>query len=211
MSADRSSAAAALFNKYAKEYQERFGDTSAYHESFDAFCDAVKHKDASILELACGPGNITSYLLRKRPDFKILATDLSPNMLKVAKQHNRAAEFTLMDCRELLKLNRKFDGIVMGFCLPYLSMEETQKLFQDAASMLISGGAVYISTMEDDYAKSGFQKSSKGDEIFMHFYTEELLSGMLKQSGLEITWKQRKITLDSVGKEVTDLLIVAVK
>ena len=208
---DLSKAAAAVFDKYAMEYAERFGDTTAYHESFDIFCNAVQKEDAAILELACGPGNITKYLLNKRPDFKIIATDLSPNMLEVAKQLNPGAEFRIMDARDLLMLKRKFDGIVIGFCLPYLSMEETRKLFSDAASILQPNGAVYISTMDDDYSKSGFRKGSKGDEIYMHFYTEQILSELLKSAGMEIKWLQRKVTLDSKDNEETDLLLVAFK
>jgi 2-polyprenyl-3-methyl-5-hydroxy-6-metoxy-1,4-benzoquinol methylase len=207
---DNSIAAAGVFDKYAREYSERFGDTSAYHESFGKFCEAVRVKEAEILELACGPGNITRYMKMKRPDFNILATDLSPNMLKVARELNPGVEFRIMDCREIIKLGKKFDGIIMGFCLPYLSAEETRKLILDATIMLHRGGVIYISTMEDDYAKSGIQKGSKGDEIFMHYYPGDFLTTLLEENGFKVTFMERKITNDSSGNPETDLLIVAV-
>ena len=59
-----------LFNRWAERYQERFMNVDMYSESFDLFCKELK-TDASVLELACGPGNITKYLLDRRPDLQI--------------------------------------------------------------------------------------------------------------------------------------------
>ena len=44
--------------------------------------------DKQVLEIACGPGNITKYISRLRPDFQITAIDLSPNMIELAKANN---------------------------------------------------------------------------------------------------------------------------
>src|ERR1043165_1092851 len=92
-----------VFDRCAQDYQAKFMDVQQYSRSLDIFCAQVK-KDAGILELACGPGNITKYLLQKRPDLEILGTDLAPNMLELAKQHNPQAIFQLMDCRDIGKL-----------------------------------------------------------------------------------------------------------
>ena len=88
-------------------------DQALFHESFDVFCSAIERQKATVLELACGPGNITQYLLQKRPDFQILGTDLAPKMLELARQNNPTAQFELRDCRDVLGLNQKFDGV---FC-----------------------------------------------------------------------------------------------
>jgi len=45
------------------------------------------NEQAKVLELACGPGNITKCLLSKRPDLEILATDIAPNILELAKKY----------------------------------------------------------------------------------------------------------------------------
>ena len=58
---DKSQNAVNIFNKLAKHYQDKFMDTSMYHETFDIFCSLIKKQNAGILELACGPGNITQY------------------------------------------------------------------------------------------------------------------------------------------------------
>jgi ubiquinone/menaquinone biosynthesis C-methylase UbiE len=200
-----------VFDKHAKHYQEKFRDVSLYAKGFDIFCDAIKKKNAEILELACGPGNITSYLLNKRPDLKILGTDLAPNMLELAKKDNPAAEFQLMDARDILKLNKNYDGIMCGFCLPYLDKEEANKLFQDCYAILNPGGILYISTMEDEYSKSGIQIGSKGDEIFMHFYEGAFLKKILEENNFKVLNIERIDSLMGNGSKVVDLVIMATK
>src|ERR1700751_220505 len=101
---DKTNMAIAVFDKYAQQYQDKFMRLDAYHDSFDLFCRSIKKENAAVLELACGPGNITRYLLKQRPDLNILATDLSVNMLALAKKNNPTAAFKLMDCRDIDKL-----------------------------------------------------------------------------------------------------------
>ncbi|MCK6692047.1 MAG: class I SAM-dependent methyltransferase, partial [Thermoanaerobaculia bacterium] len=62
---DKTKTAVDIFDKHARLYQDKYMDTSMYHDTFDAFCDNITRQNAEILELACGPGNITAYLLKK--------------------------------------------------------------------------------------------------------------------------------------------------
>ena len=104
MEKDKSKIAVAVFDKLANLYQEKYMDVSAYHKSFDFFCDAVQKENPEILELACGPGNITKYILQKRPDFNVLGTDLAPNMLALAKKNNPSVNFQILDSRNIKQL-----------------------------------------------------------------------------------------------------------
>jgi 2-polyprenyl-3-methyl-5-hydroxy-6-metoxy-1,4-benzoquinol methylase len=183
-----------IFDKNAQVYQEKFMDVRLYQQSLDLFCSGIEKKGATVLELACGPGNITRYLLDKRPDFKILATDLSSNMLELARVNCPEAEFSVMDCRDIAKLEERYDGIVCGFILPYLAKEETLKLIADCAERLQPGGMLYLSTMEDDYEKSGIQQSSQGDEVYMYYHEAGYLTDSLKKNGFIIVDVQRKDT-----------------
>ena len=198
-----------LFDKLAESYQERFMDVSLYGDTFDFFCDNIETENAEILELACGPGNITQYLLNKRPDFKILGTDLAPNMIELAQKNNPKATFQLMDCRAIGTIDKKYDAIMCGFCLPYLDKTETIKLIQDASNVLKPKGLLYLSTMEDDYDASGFRKGSTGEEIFMHYYPAEFLTQTLQENNFTIIKTERKVYPANDGSSVTDLIIIA--
>ena len=208
---DKTKIAVDIFDKYARFYQDKFMDVSSYHDSFDLFCDQITKENAEILELACGPGNITQYLLQKRPDFKILGTDLSPNMIALAGINNPTATFALMDCRDIGKSDKSYDGIMCGFALPYLSKEEAIQLIRDASGILNPSGVLYISTMEDDYSKSGFRTGSQGDQIFMNFHQADYLIQALDDSGFALIDLQRVDIPEQEGSAKMDMLLIAVK
>ncbi|MFM9949256.1 MAG: class I SAM-dependent methyltransferase [Saprospiraceae bacterium] len=205
-------AAVAVFDKLADVYQDKYMDVSLYHHSFDLFCDQITQKNAEILELACGPGNITQYLLKKRPDFKILGTDLAPNMIELAKINNPTAEFQVMDCMDIGQLDQKYDAIMCGFCLPYLSREESVQLISDAGKILKPNGVLYLSTMEDNYSKSGPKTSSDGAyQLYMYFHQADYLAAVLQENGFKIINLQRQDYPTQDGTKTVDLLILAAK
>ena len=204
---DKNQIAVNVFDKLANLYQEKYMDTTQYHATFDLFCAAVKQQNADVLEVACGPGNITQYLLKKRPDFKILGTDLAPNMVRLAAQNNPEAEFQILDCRNIADLGKQYDAIVCGFCLPYISKEESVQWIKDAAQILKPNGVLYISTMEDDYNKSGMQTGSTGDQLYMYFHEADYLLEALTENGLRLLDLQRIAN----GYTISDLVVVATK
>lgn len=203
--------AADLFDRYAEKYQEKFMDVSLYHEALDIFCDHIPQKNADILEVACGPGNITKYILEKRPDFRLLGTDLAENMMALAQQNNPGAEFRLMDARHIGTLTGKYNGMICGFILPYLSPEETTQLIRDAATLLRPGGILYLSTMEDDESRSGTVTSSTGDQVYMYYYRAETIIQVLSEYRFTVVDLQRKQYQDTAGNVVTDMIVIAQK
>ncbi|NSL86121.1 methyltransferase domain-containing protein [Chitinophaga sp. Mgbs1] len=208
---DKTTMAAALFDKRATEYQERFMNQEGYHDTFDFFCRHIPQKQPQILDVACGPGNISCYLLQQRPDFRITGIDLAPNMLILAEKNNPGADFLQLDARRISDMNRTWEGIICGFCLPYLSKEETRQLIKDAAAVLSPGGIFYISTMEDEEDKSGLTRSAAGDELYMYYHRADYLSAYLEESGFEMLWLVRKVFPGNDGALTTDLIIISRK
>ncbi|MCF6131827.1 class I SAM-dependent methyltransferase [Flavobacterium wongokense] len=207
---DQTKIAVNVFNKLAHAYQERFMDVSLYHDSFDTFCQSIKKENPSILELACGPGNITKYLLEKRPDFKILATDLAPNMIELGKINNPTADFQLLDFRDIENLDTTFDAVMCGFGLPYLSKKEAIQFIEDSKHILNPNGVLYLSTMEDDNSKSGFKTGSTGDAMYQNFHQADYLTETLENNGFKIIDIQRKKYLHN-QQDTTDLILIATK
>jgi 2-polyprenyl-3-methyl-5-hydroxy-6-metoxy-1,4-benzoquinol methylase len=210
---DKTKITIAVFDQCAKEYQDKFMEMDLYHESFDLFCESIEKENAEILEIACGPGNITKYLLKKRPDFIILGIDLSPKMIELAKVNNPSAEFQIMDCRDIYKINKTYDAVMCGFCLPYLSKEDSLKLIRDVSGLLKFNGVFYLSTMEDEYSKSGFKVSSSGGEraLYIHYHQSDYLTKALKESGFEIIDLSRKDYPEQNESSEKDLIIISKK
>jgi len=173
------------WNKIASLYQDRFMDLDLYDTTYDEICQTLTQDKAKILEIGSGPGNITRYLLSKRPDFDIFGIDVAPNMVELAKKNNPSARFAILDCRQIDEFKTKYDGIICGFCLPYLSQSDCNKLIADCRYLLNEGGLIYLSFVEGDPDSSHFQTGSSGDRVFFHYHHLADLKKLLAASGFE--------------------------
>lgn len=201
--------AADAFDKSAKIYQDKNMDVSLFADTFNFFCDNIPANNAAILDIACGPGNITRYLLDRKPDYDVLGIDLAPNMLSLAQTNNPTAQFQQMDCREINQIEKRFEGIMCGFCLPYLTRKEAIELVADAAGLLKPGGVFYLSTMEeDDVTKSRFQISSTGDQVYVNYHREDYLTCALQEHSFEVIHLKRFSSPDKDGLMITDLVLI---
>ena len=54
-----------IFDKYAKEYSEKYMDQSLYVPYINQMVDLMTIQPTRILDIGCGPGNLT-YLLSKK-------------------------------------------------------------------------------------------------------------------------------------------------
>lgn len=171
------------WNKVASLYEEKFMSLNLYDETYDFICKSVSKNQAKILDIGCGPGNISKYLLSKRPDFDILGIDIAPNMIELAKKNNPTADFLVMDSRNINEIQAKFDAIVCGFCLPYLSDLDCEKFLADCYHLLHENGLIYLSFVEAESYKSEFKTSSTGDRVFFYFHNLNDLKNQLTATG----------------------------
>ena len=177
-------------------------DLDLYDDSYDFFLQKIEKENPQVLEIGCGPGNITRYLLSKRPDVKITGIDVAPNMIQLAKENNPTADFQVMDARYLSLLSGKYDAIICGFCLPYLEKEDAEQLISDCAGLLEPGGVFYLSTIEGPYEKSGFEQGSTGDGSYVYYYEKEFLGNCLAKAGFgKMNWMEKKYEKNG-GEEV---------
>ncbi len=173
------------WNKLALLYQQKFMGLDLYNKSYDVICDSITKSGATVLDVGCGPGNITRYLLTKRPDFNVLGIDVAPNMVELARKNNPTAKFSVLDSRQIGELKTTFDGIVAGFCLPYLSSFDVSKLFTDCFQLLHNNGLLYVSFVEGDNAQSGYQTGSSGDRTYFYFHTTDEITKQLKDKNFD--------------------------
>jgi len=174
------------WNKVASMYQDKFMDLAIYNDSYNIICKLLAQQQPHVLEIGCGPGNISSYILKQRLDLIIKGIDIAPNMVELAKKNNPSADYSVMDCRNINELNTKFDCIIAGFCLPFLSESDREKLISDCKNLLNTGGIIYLSFVEGMPEQSGYKLSSSGDRVYFYFHSLNDLSSQLKSNGFEI-------------------------
>lgn len=198
------------WNNIAALYEQKFMDLDLYNASYDFICDALEVPNAKILEIGCGPGNITKYLLSKRPDLDIFGIDVAPNMIELAKRNNPKANFAVMDCRIISNLETKYDAIICGFCLPYLSVEESEQLIEDAKNLLNNGGLIYLSFVEGQASASDY-KSGSGGRVFFYYHDLAQLGKQLQAQQFEEMKLFKVPYLGADGKEDIHTIVVARK
>lgn len=208
---DQSKRVKAVFDSHAALYQEKYMAVDLYHDALDIFCQSLGKETARILDVACGPGNITQYLLQQHPNYDILGIDLAPKMLELARINNPSARFQLMDVRDIRQLKTRFEAVVCGFCLPYLSKEAALSFLEDMASVLEPGGVFYLSTMEDDYSLSGLEKPSSGEGpgVYMYYHQADYLTAALEKLGFELIYLHRQQYPEAKRDSTLDLLMIA--
>lgn len=200
------------FDKHAQWYHDTFMQFDLYNDTYNLFCETLNNPNARILEVGCGPGNITHYLLNKFPNYKIDATDLAPSMIQKAKENNPTANCFLLDCMAINSLPDSYNGIVNGFCMPYLSKQECLQFIADSAVKLHSNGVLYFSVIEDNYSKSGIYPTSDGTGKYQLYYHEaDYLLGALDKADFQLIELIRKPYPNKQGGKDTHAIYIARK
>lgn len=176
---------AEFWSQVANLYEEKFLNLNIYDDSYDSFCEEINIPKPSILDIGCGPGNISKYISDKIPDADIYGIDYSEKMIQLAKKNVPNGEFEVMDCRDIHKITRKFDAIISGFCLPYLDEREAGIFFSDINNLLNKNGILYLSFVEGNPEDSKYQTNSYGNHSFFNFHLLENITQKLKNNGLE--------------------------
>jgi len=201
------------FDEFAEEYALRFENVSGYIDHLKYFCDQIRSEKPTILELACGPGNVTGFLRNQFPESRIVAIDLAPKMIEIAKKALPDITFRVMDFRRIREINKTFDAVMCSFCLPFLSKTDAAKLIADSSQCLNSGGVLYLSTMEGDETRAGFETTSfSGDAtIYFNYHRQHDLELALIQYGFEINQIKLQDYIEPDGSITTDLIFIAIK
>lgn len=186
-------------------------DLTMYDGSYREFCDLLTQGRARVLDAACGPGNVSRYLMAQRPDLDLLGIDLAPRMVELARQAVPSARFLVHDCRHLADLQRRFDGIICAFGLPYLSPEELTAFVGAADHALDAGGVLYLSTMLGNSEDSGLQPCSTGDPVYINYHSEDDIIRSLERRGLLVVRQSRTTGPGAASKVTTDLIVIAKK
>ena len=200
------------YNEVALNYENKFMEMDLYNDTYDFFCSLL-NANSEVLDIGCGPGNITKYFLKIRKDLKITGIDLAPNMIERAKLNVPNAHFIVKDALKIDELTNTFDGVVIGFCMPYLNREDCSKLIRSSSEKLNRNGIIYISTMEDDCGKSGYETTSfsDGKEVYVYYHQEDHIKTELINNGFEILKIDRKDYPEPDGTFLTDMIFIARK
>ncbi len=198
-----------IFDDAAERYQDKYMDVSSYSEHLSLFCEALSSDEASILDVACGPGNVAKYIVGRLPSAIITSTDLSSKMLELTKVNVPSATTLLLDAKAIKSIDKKYDGILASFIFPYLSKVEVVDFIQDSASILNDEGVLYISTMQGSDSDSGYVGPSDGVQMYINYHEVNYVEQALNEFGFEIVTSVIQPYDYGVDNNGTDIIILA--
>jgi len=134
-------------------------------------------------------------------------------MIEIARKQLPEVDFRVMDVRDISIIPEKFDAVMCSFCLPFLSKTDAEKLIGDCADRLNPGGVFYLSTMEGDENRAGFEPTSfSGNaEIYFNYHRQTDLEAVFLQCGFELIQVKKQDYTEPDGSLTTDLIFIAVK
>lgn len=151
-------------NKYAGSTPDAYQDYLV-PILFDCYAEDLANRiqvssGAAVLETACGTGVLTKYLSdRLHRDCRIVATDINPAMLDVAKKKLKRSgriEFQVANGIDLPFPDGSFDAVVCQFGVMFFP--DISLGYREAARVLKPGGQLVFSVWSS-LDKNGFSKS----------------------------------------------------
>jgi ubiquinone/menaquinone biosynthesis C-methylase UbiE len=201
------------FNEFAAEFEHGFMELSLYDKAIESFCSTISIPEPKILELGCGPGNVTRRIKSHLPDAQITAIDMAENMISLARKNVPDVDFKVMDARCIDLLIGPFDAIIAAFVLPFLSYEDCSDLLAKISTLLIPDGKLYLSTMEGTPKQNGFESTSFSGENKIHFtyYGEFFLRNQFEKVGISIINLVKQPYIRNYIPLLTDIIIFGQK
>jgi SAM-dependent methyltransferase len=132
-----------LYERHTREYDRDRSRSLKERAWLDRFLSYVRPA-GTILDLGCGMGEpIARYLLDR--GFRVVGVDGSPAMIELCRARFPDSEWIVADVREL-KLDRRFEGILVWDSLFHLGKETQRGIFQRFASHAQSGAPLMFTS-----------------------------------------------------------------
>lgn len=178
----------AAYARSAQSYAQKIAVLHNYDTCYDAILEKIG-SHARVLDLACGPANISGYLKSRNSTLQITGYDLAEPMLLLAQQRIPDGKFIVQDIVQFRE-NEPYDLVLNGFGLPYLDADQRKQCFHSMRAALRPGGWAYISFMEG--AHEGFENTSYSptEQFYIYYHLRDEVRIDLAHAGftLEKQW-----------------------
>jgi len=199
----------ATFNKLAERYAEKYFHSDIYDRYLGEFAKRIRPQGASVLDAACGPGNVSAYLAKARPDLRLVGIDLAKGMIKQAMSRVPSAEFLVKDCRHIDTLDEVFDACAFAFGLSYLTDDDAEQFFTSLNASLKDSAMLYLSTITGEQRFSRFEESASGDKVYLEYRNVDDVVSMVERAGYRVDFMEMIASPANASKSTQDLVLIA--
>jgi len=177
--------AATGYDLVAAEYARRiYRELEA--KPFDrAFLDrlAISVPAGEVLDLGCGPGHVGRYLRERGIPGRGL--DISPEMVRLARELNPSVEFRQGDMRDLPFSDQSFAGVAAFYSIIHLEPTELEPVFTELRRVLRPGGLLALAFHVGNEVRHVDELWGIKTSLDFVFFEPAQVAGALRAAGFE--------------------------
>lgn len=193
-----------IADEYAEEYINDFSNTP-YIDKFLALLPP----GAKVLDVGSGPGQFSDYVHRK--GFIVEGVDMSPAMLKIAREKFPETTFSEMDMRSLNFQENSFDGLLVAYSLIHIPSAEIASTLNEFQRVLKNGGYILVIAQKGETDQVIDEPLKAGERIFVNFFNLEQLKQYLADANFEVVEAEEVKSSDPNSLSTAFLSIIGKK
>jgi len=176
------------YDRTAKSYAEKFGDELS-HKEFDrtllkSFA-SVNRSKGRFIDLGCGPGQTTKFLADCGCK-DILGVDLSPVMVKVAKEINPQLDFETADMLNLSYPGKTFGAALAFYSIVHFDDSQISLAFKEIKRVLVNNGHFLFSFHIGDNSVHRDEFLDQPVNIDFNFFQPARIIEILTAAGFDL-------------------------
>ncbi len=176
------------YNKTASNYAAKFGDELSHKHLDKILLSAFAAQNAGkgkLIDLGCGPGQTTKFLADQGLS-KLLGTDLSPEMISVARKMFPGIDFETADMLNLHYPDSSFGSAIAFYAVVHFDYEQMAIAFREISRILVNRGEFLFSFHIGDQTVHLDDFLEKEVDIDFYFFDSARIRDVLETAGFEI-------------------------
>jgi ubiquinone/menaquinone biosynthesis C-methylase UbiE len=176
------------YDKTAENYADKFinelADKHLDQILLKAFCEQNKDK-GKLIDFGCGPGQTTKFLFDNGFQ-NILGTDLSTEMVKVAKRYNPNIKFEQADLLRLNYADKSFGAAIAFYAIVHFDYNQIQRALIEVKRVLSDNGEFLFSFHIGNEIVSLDRFLDKDVNIKFQFFEVDRIKKIIIEVGFDI-------------------------
>jgi ubiquinone/menaquinone biosynthesis C-methylase UbiE len=176
------------YDDYATK-QLRVGINRRHLKIVDFMIEAGLRSNHHVLEIGCGIGTVTSVILGYVRKGHVLAIDISPRSVDIARQNLRKhsnIDFEVGNISEVELGDNQFDFVVLPDVLEHIPVTSYDAIFSAIKKALRKGGTTLIHTPSPHFTEWLIKKRDTTLQIIDHPVVLEDIESIARRNGLII-------------------------
>jgi trans-aconitate methyltransferase len=178
----------ATYDRIAEDWARDHAGDTWWRECSAKFASLLP-QNARVLDAGCGAGQKARFFQDR--GFHVLGIDFSEKLLEIARQTATAADFRLLDLRDIRTLSEEFEGVFAQASLLHIPKTETFSVIEGMVSRLVPRGLLYIAVKAQRPGNPEEEIVTESDygydyERFFSYYTVDEMRAHVGRLGLSI-------------------------